>query len=179
MAQQRQSPNPKPRKPLTAERLRELLCYDPETGEWGWLKQPRSNRGKPGSKAGSLNKHLGYVYIGIDGRSYQSSRLAFLYMTGEWPTLDVDHRDGNPGNDSWANLRPASRSQNIGNSRLHRGSSSGFKGVTWHKQRRKWKAQIKLHGRNIHLGHFDTPEAAYEEYCRKARELFGEYARFE
>jgi hypothetical protein len=155
-----------------------MLRYDPETGEWTWLKRSHGGgNARPGDKAGSLN--LGRVIIAIDGCDYKSSRLAWLYMTGRWPTLDVDHRDGNPRNDSWANLREATDSQNTANKKRPSNNSSGFKGVCWAKDRRKWGAQIGFHYRKIHLGFFDTPEAAHEAYKAKARELFGEYARFQ
>jgi hypothetical protein len=178
MAQQRQSPNSPQRKSLTAERLRELLRYDPETGEWRWLKRSHGGgNARPGSKAGSRVSR-NYLSIYVDNHPYRAARLAFFYMTGRWPTFGVDHIDGDPSNDRWHNLRDVSQSQNNMNKKRARNNTSGFKGVSWRKDCRKWHAQIRANGHIIHLGSFDTPETAFAEYCRKARELFGEYARF-
>jgi hypothetical protein len=172
MAQSSQSPKSHLRKPLTAERLRELLHYDPETGAWTWLKLPVKNQLKPGDKAGCINS-LGYLKVKIDGRHYAASRLAFLYMRDRWPAAEIDHKDGDPGNGCFSNLREATRSQNMMNT--HR----WLKGASWDKRSRKWLGQIMIRGRNIHLGYFDTPEAAHEAYANKALELFGEFARLD
>jgi HNH endonuclease len=100
---------------LTAERLRELLSYDPTTGQWTWLVT-RGSTAPAGSIAGTIYSN-GYRYITIDYRRYFSSRLAFLYMTGEWPQHEVDHIDRCSSNDKWDNLRPATRSENNANLR--------------------------------------------------------------
>jgi hypothetical protein len=165
------------RKPLTPERLREVLHYDPDTGVFTWRKGHRNRRRKPGDKAGWRDGN--YLRIRIDTHSYQAPRLAFLYMAGRWPTFGVDHIDGDPSNDGWHNLRDVSQSQNTMNKKRARNNTSGFKGVSWHKHRRKWVASIRLHGHLYNLGSFSSPEAAHEAYKVKARELFGEYARFQ
>jgi hypothetical protein len=172
MATRKQHPDSAERKPLTAQRLRELLRYDPDTGAWTWRKLPIKNQLKPGDKAGALNS-LGYLKVKIDGRIYVASRLAWLYMLGRWPEAEIDHKDGNPGNDCFSNLREATRSQNMMNT--HR----WLKGASWDKRSRKWLGQIMIGGRNIHLGYFDSPEAAHEAYANKARELFGEFTRLD
>jgi hypothetical protein len=176
MAQSSQSPKSGTRKPLTAERLRELLHYDPETGVWTWRKLPIKNQLKPGGRAGTADSG-GYVQIRIDGPKYGAARLAWLYMRGCWPEAEIDHKDGNRSNNRWSNLREASHSENQWNMSRRRDNTSGFKGVNWHKGERKWHARIMLHGRHIHLGSFDSAEVAYEAYKAKALELFGEFAR--
>ena len=80
---------------LTAKRLREALSYDPDTGVWTWLV-PTGRRVRAGSRAGRIDGH-GRWRIGLDGRYYTGSRLAFLYMTGKWPPHLVDHIDRDPG----------------------------------------------------------------------------------
>jgi len=177
MAERRQSPNAKPRNSLTAKRLRKILHYDPDTGEWRWLKPPFKAPVRPGDRAGTRSR--GYLFIGIGYTKYKSARLAWLFMTGKWPTLWVDHIDGNPSNDRWSNLREANASQNTVNKKHHSNNTSGFKGVSWSRYHAKWWAQICKDYHHIHLGFFDTPEAAYEAYKAKARELFGEYARLQ
>jgi AP2 domain len=96
-------------------------------------------------------------------------------MTGNWPSRFIDHVDGDPINDRWATLRPASDSQNSANSRAK--GTSGFKGVTWDKDRRVFAARIKVDYRTINLGRFPTAEEAHAVYAKAAREHFGEFAR--
>ena len=87
----------------------------------------------------------------------------------------VDHRDGNGLNNRRENLRRATKSQNAMNQQKTRGTSR-FKGVRWHKDCKKWTAEIKFDGKKKHLGLFNTEEEAAKAYNRKAEELFGEYA---
>jgi hypothetical protein len=158
--------------PVSQARLRELLRYDPATGVFIWLIN-KSNRVEFGTVAGSIVEDRGYRSIRIDGRPYRAHRLAWLWMTGEWPSHGIDHINGIPGDDRWANLRAATQSQNLANMRKSSRNTSGFKGVFWHSGARKWRARLK----SIHLGYFDCPAAAHEAYMRAAREHFGEFAR--
>jgi hypothetical protein len=158
---------------LTAERLRELLSYDPLTGDFRWLVAT-SFRRDVGRIAGHINSRGGKV-IRADRVLYQAHRLAFLYMTGKFPALDVDHADGNPSNNRWENLREASMSENIANSRRPSHNRSGFKGVSWDKT--TWRARIGINGQDISLGSFKTPEEAHAAYIVAAVKYFGEFAR--
>lgn len=143
---------------LTALELRERLQYDPNTGRWVWLKTPRA--GFEGKPAGSIDAK-GYWVIKIDGQTYKASRLAYLYMTGEWPLDEMDHVDRKPWNDCWSNLRPATRSENNIN-RVMIGVS-GHQGVYRHSQNARWVAQFE----NIYIGSYKTIEEAVA-----AREAF-------
>lgn len=136
---------------LDAIELRERLQYDPNTGRWVWLKTPR--KGFEGKPAGSLDAK-GYWVIKIDGQSYKSSRLAYLYMTGEWPPEEMDHIDRKPWNDCWVNLRPATRVENLLN-RVMIGIS-GHQGVYRHSRNNRWVAQYD----NIYIGSYKTTEEA-------------------
>jgi hypothetical protein len=156
-------------------RLRELLHYDSRTGDFRWLKRVRRAT-QPGDIAGGLNKE-GYLKITIKGRQYPAHHLAWLYMKGKWCSLMIDHRDLNPSNNCWANLRVASRSQNNANRRRHRTNACGLKGVSRYRQ--GWRATIRKDGRIRHLGIFPTPHAAHAAYAKAARKLFGEFARTE
>jgi hypothetical protein len=100
---------------LTAEYLRQLLSYDPDTGLFRWRVQ-LGFRGKVGAVAGTTHSK-GYRQIRIDGRIYRAHRLAWLYIHGEWPSGGLDHIDGNPANNAIANLRPATQQQNVWSSR--------------------------------------------------------------
>lgn len=154
---------------ITALELRERLQYNPNTGRWVWLKTPRA--GYVGRPAGSLDAK-GYWCIKIDGQSYKASRLAYLYMTGEWPTEEMDHIDGTSWNDMWHNLRPATRSENNSNRRVRDDNTSGAIGVFWNKDRNKWCAQI---GR-VYLGLYDTFEEAVAVRDSAIEEHHGEFA---
>jgi hypothetical protein len=161
---------------LTAERLREVLSYNPETGAFTWLVST-SNRIRVGDVAGSVRPD-GYRKICVDGRQYLAHRLAYLYVTGEWPAEYLDHINGNPGDDRWANLRSATGTQNSANKRKQRNNTSGFKGVLRHAARKKqWQARIGINGHGKCLGYFDTPENAHAAYVAAAVKRFGEFAR--
>ena len=157
---------------LTQQRLKELLVYDPETGVFTWRKD-RADNARRGAIAGSP-KSDGYMRLCIDGRRYRAHRIAWLYVTGKWPTKEIDHINGDGLDNRWANLREATRSQNMCNTALRADNKSGFKGVSWVTARRKWHAQIA--GKS--LGHFDNLEAAARAYRKAATERFGEFANF-
>jgi hypothetical protein len=140
------------------KRIRELLHYEPETGVFTRLTNASTNARK-GNIAGTLNSR-GYIQISIDNKVYQAHRLAFAYMNDVWTDLQIDHRDGNRANNKWANLREAHPHENSHNSKPHRDSATGVKGVSWHKGANKWQAQIRANGENIHLGLFETIEEA-------------------
>jgi hypothetical protein len=162
---------------VTAERLREVLAYEPATGVFTWLVRT-TNSVKVGDVAGCVNKG-GYVHITIDGCCYLAHRLAWLYMSGEWPVDDLDHINGDRADNRICNLRDATESQNIANSRMQVNNKSGFKGVSWHKYARKWCACIGLNGKVKHLGYFDSPEGAFMEYCFAAWRNFGDFANID
>lgn len=163
---------------VTYERLREVLNYCPETGEWTWLISPA----KPvptGSKAGTISKY-GYLVIQIGGRVYKAHRLAFLYMTEKWPVAQVDHKDTVRENCRWDNLREATQSQNSANANLQSNNTSGFKGVIFSKRKGRagrWVARITKDQRKKYIGQFKTPEEAHEAYRLAAQKTFGEFAR--
>ena len=117
--------------------------------------------------------------IGIDGVKYRASNLAWLYMTGEWPTTGIDHKDQDSTNDRWENLRLADQTQNNANARLRVDNTSGSRGVSWKQDKQKWKAYVNLNGRQIHCGYFDTIEEAKAARDAKASLLHGEFARFD
>lgn len=163
---------------LTADELRRVLKYDPEAGTFTWL-QHTSNRTAPGRAAGHVCKRYGYRLIGVGGVLYKANRLAWLYMTGEWPSNIVDHKNGVRDDDAWNNLRLATHGQNLANAKKPAHNSSGFKGVHYHPQSGKWRARIAVNRRHKSLGLHSTPEAAHAAYCAAATEIHGEFARFE
>lgn len=152
-----------------------MLTYDPETGVFTWRVRP-SNRVRVGDVAGHLG-NMGYLQIRVDRVLYQSHRLAWLYVTGEWPPRLVDHRDLNRTNNRFDNLRLATDGENSINGPMRRHNETGFKGVGFHKQAGRYRARIRVGNKERHLGLFDTPEAAHDAYCRASAELHGDFGR--
>jgi hypothetical protein len=165
------------RKPLTAERLRELLHYDPETGIFVRLVDVRCGKGKgrvsvaKGSIAGCVDAH-GYLLIRLDNHLYRAHRLAWLFVFGEWPTRHIDHINGERKDNRISNLRDVTVSVNLQNQRrAPAGSRSGLLGAQWDKQTKRWRSSVKTNGRKQNIGRFDTPEAAHEAYLAAKRKL--------
>jgi outer membrane protein assembly factor BamB len=161
---------------ITQERLHEVLRYDSETGEFYWRVR-LSRASQIGSVAGTVS--LRYRCIRIDGRNYTAHQLAWFYVTGEWAISLIDHRDGDPINNRWDNLRLATRSENSANRRRNRNNTSGFKGVIWDRRHGGWLARSGKDRRTYYLGRYPTAEEAHAAYTAKARELFGAFARVE
>lgn len=159
----------------SAERVRELLDYNALTGGFLWRASPSRNT-PAGSVAGADCE--GYRLIRVAGGRYKAHQLAWLYMTGEWPSRQVDHKDTNRSNNRWDNLRLATGSQNKANMGKRADNTSGFKGVRWYPQTNRWVAQIGFQGKRKTIGYFKSPELAHVAYCEAADRLFGEFARF-
>lgn len=159
--------------PLTLEQLKLLLSYDPLTGEFTRLVDV--HRSKAGTIAGSFDAK-GYVVIVIDKKPYKAHRLAWFYMTGEWPKGLIDHRNTIPMDNFWANLREATRAQNFANSGVSRANKSGFKGVHWAKHMNKWCASIRADGKRKVLGFFDDVKEAAEIYGLASTLIHGDFS---
>ena len=153
-------------KSITAAEVRELLDYDAETGAFRWkprrgLSYSNSWNGQyAGRPAGSMDS-AGYQLIKIHARLYKAHRVAWLFVYGEWPEMEIDHIDCDRANNAIANLRVVTSRQNQLN-RPSKISKSGFRGVWRHNKR--WRSRICARGRIIDLGLFDTPEEARAAY---------------
>lgn len=90
--------------------------------------------------------------------------------------IEVDHINGNKLDNRKSNLRCCTRAENERNKTLSKRNTSGFKGVSWNKRDKHWRAKIKINGKNQHLGCFKTAEEGYAAYCKAALELHGEFA---
>ncbi len=159
---------------ITKERLDELMSYDPETGHF-IRRVTTGNRAKAGAIAGTAVGN-GYRMIWIDGNSYSAHRLAFLAMVGSVPPADIDHVNGVRTDNRWANLRPATRSENMRNVDRRSDNTSGATGVVWKGPLRKWQAQLVVDRKHHHLGYFVEFEDAVA--ARRAAEIkyFGEFS---
>lgn len=156
------------------EELRSSLLYNPDTGEFVRI---RSMKGRAvGSRVGSRRPD-GRVCITFNGGRYLRSRLAWFYVYGRWPEREIDHVNCDYGDDRIVNLREATRSQNLMNTRVRSDNKSGYKGVVWNKKDRKWVASIVIEGKYRYLGGYEKPELAYGAYQNAARKYFGEFAR--
>jgi hypothetical protein len=155
---------------LTAARLHELLNYDPQTGFFS----PRlvSRRA---SIVGTV-ANTGYVQINIDGKAHLAHRLAWLHVYGQWPPQEIDHANCHRSDNRLANLRLATHAENSGNLPLRSTNTSGFKGVSFSNERRRWGAMITYRGRTRHLGRFASAVNAHRAYVAAAEKLFGEFA---
>lgn len=144
------------------ERLKELLHYDPGTGDFTRLVRT-SNSVKIGDIAGGLDAD-GYRYIRVEGKKYRAHRLAWLWMTGAWPIDQLDHRNGVRDDNRWDNLRESSQVENMQNIAMPNTNTSGFMGVCWSRKAGKWGATIRIAGRSKYLGLYATPDAAHAAY---------------
>lgn len=157
---------------LSARELREAVDYCQNSGFFRW--KVNHLRGKAGERAGTLCP-TGYRTIGLNYKRHLEHRLAWLWMTGCWPSDEIDHINGCRDDNRFANLREATRAQNACN----RGSIAGSKGLVGVRLEPsgRWSARIKPQGNEIHLGVFDTAQQAHEAYVRAAAKHFGAYAR--
>lgn len=137
---------------LTQNRLRQVLNYDPETGVFRFAKGRRKGR-----VAGTVHDVRGFLKVSIDGRSYLLHRLAWLWMTGVMPRWNVEHINGDHGDNRWENLREGERSQKR-QYRAPRRETTTYRGV-W-KVGTSFEAMVAVQGVTINLGAFDTMDDA-------------------
>jgi hypothetical protein len=158
---------------LTQEILKNNLNYDFDTGKFSRLVA-NCNSVKIGDLCGSVCSN-GYLSIRVLNKSYKAHRLAWLYMTGEWPKNVIDHVNGIKDDNRFCNLREATSSQNMFNCKLTKRNTSGFKGVSFNKRKNKFVAQIRINKKQTYLGVFDTAELAsakYNEFAKNTHDQF-------
>ena len=157
---------------LTAVELREILDYNQDTGVFTWRK--RQGTKNAGETAGYVKKAQGYVFIRVKSVDYAASRLAWLHVTGEWPKRDIDHKDGQPANNIFSNLRDVSEHANMQNTKLSKVNTTGFRGVSPYRGNpNRYIVTVPCGGGvSIAVGIYDDPEVASFAY-RAGRELFG------
>jgi hypothetical protein len=163
---------PRSSPPLTIERLKSFLEYDPETGDFRWLITDRKRR--TGALAGTIT-NWGYRTIVIDYKAHRVNRLAYFYMTGQWPESVVDYVDHDTLNNRWENLRAATKAQNDANRKMMSHNSSGIKGVFWGVYQNRWMAQVMRDGKPYRR-EFRRRADAVRFVEAKRVELHGEFA---
>ena len=158
---------------ITQLELKSILNYNPDTGVFTWI-EPLSKRYKSGDKAGKIHTS-GHVRISLKYNKYYMHRLAWLYVYGKFPLLQIDHINGIRSDNRICNLRECTQMQNSRN-RIVSNSSTGLKGVTFCKKRNKWLAQITVNYVHINLGAYDCKHKAHAAYKNNSRILHGEFS---
>lgn len=150
--------------------LRQLFSYNPETGSLVWLRST-SRRVRVGDKAGSRRNSGEWLAVGLCGRKVPVHRVIWAIQTGEWPSSLIDHVDGNGANNTWSNLRLATRGENQQNRAVGRNNTSGFTGVFWDDDRQRWLSMIKVGGKVHRLGRFESKQDAAGAYAAAKKRL--------
>lgn len=152
---------------FTVDELRAAIAYDPETGVFTRIKS--YGRSKAGTVLGSKTAQ-GYLSVSFKGQLTSAHRLAWFYVHGVMPSSPIDHINGDRADNRIENLRCGGYTANNQNRlKPQRNNTSGFLGVGWNPQNKKWRAQITVNNQTKHLGHYDTPEEAHEVYLAAKR----------
>jgi hypothetical protein len=138
---------------------------------------PRGGQ-KAGDVAGWITQCNGRDYrkMNVNRKTVYVHHAIFLLHHGYLPKY-IDHIDGNPLNNKIENLRAATQSQNMANSRKKSNNTSGHKGVTFRKDTNKWAAGLMFEGKHISLGSFLTKEEAILAYADGSKKYFKDFAR--
>jgi hypothetical protein len=146
---------------ITSQELKKHIVYDKESGTFA-----RVRNGKP---AGGIDKD-GYLVIRVGKKICKAHRLAWLYVTGLWPSHTIDHINGIKTDNKINNLREATDAQNKQNwTRKNKTNKSGFLGVSYCKRDKKYIAAISINGKTRRIGYFMTPEEASTAYLLMKR----------
>jgi hypothetical protein len=152
---------------LSPTLIRELFCYDPETGVLT-NRISRAQTAPAGAIAGT-DTGIGYLAVKLFGITYKVHRIAWVYVYGEWPPAGLDHINGNRSDNRIENLRLATQAENNQNfTQLRKRKTSQFQGVYWCKpcgnKRGRWRAMIGVNGKKMNLGSFQFESEAVEAY---------------
>lgn len=133
--------------------------------QWGWYYNNRYAK-RASRKSDRCNKR----------KTIYMHRVILNRKLGHRSFEKADHKNRNTLDNCRGNLRPASYSQDAGNTKL-RGGSSKFKGVSWDKDRKKWRSYIRFEGVREHIGRFDSEIEAAEAYNTVAARYFGRFSQ--
>lgn len=156
---------------ITQTELKDTFKYNPETGQMLWKNPKRPSY--IGKEAGSFNNETGYRTLTINGKTYLTHRMVWLYVKGSLPPM-IDHINSNKLDNRINNLRPCTQKENSRNKATigklgYKGVSKGYK--TW-----KYAAKICVNGEVKHLGLYSTAREAAQIYDVAAVKYFGEFA---
>lgn len=158
---------------ITGHLLEMFYSYDPDTGFFT-RKLSTNPRSFVGGVASAINAD-GYVILPLMGVRLRAHRAAWAWVTGQWPMEDIDHINGDRSDNRFANLREATRSQNLQNSGMRASNKTGYKGVHYCHERRKFVAQIVIDGKRVGLGRYQTVEEAAAVRLAAEKKVFGEF----
>jgi len=159
-------------KRLTEDRLKEVLDYDTDTGIFIWKERVKSDDAwlSWGGKVAGCTRHDGYISIRVDDKQYLAHRLAWLYTHGYLPENDIDHINGNTGDNRISNLREVSHACNMQNQKIRSTNKSGITGVSWDKRRKKWHVNISINNKQTYTGRFNNKlDAAKARYAAEQK----------
>ncbi len=170
--------NGRTRVPLTLPRLKQLLSYEPVTGQLRWcVARGRNKHGQalPGDVVGANARKDRYIFVNIDGFVYYAHRLAWALAHDAWPVPhQIDHINMNRSDNRLRNLRAATNGQNMCNSGARSNNGTGFKGA-YPTPNGTFQSKIGVNGETIFLGTFPTIDAARSAYNEAARRLHGKF----
>jgi len=152
---------------ICVDDLRQIVSYDPEAGAL------TAKVDRPPKKAGDALGWItnGYRYMRIRGKIYKANRVAWALMTGAWPECYIDHKNGNPGDDRWQNLRACDQFGNMQNVGHMKHNTSGLRGASFNRTKRKWQSYIRVNNRQVHLGYFSTASEAHAAHVTAKAQL--------
>ena len=174
---------------ITIDILKELLDYNSETGKLYWKKRDRKyfpsdrsctwwNNRYSKKEAFAYKSKEGYYIGSIFGKTYLKHRVIWAFHYEKWPSDEIDHINRIRDDNRICNLRVATHQQNLQNKTSHKGSTSKYLGVYWHKQSEKWIAQIRVNGAKMYLGIFNNEENAAIAYDKASKKHHKEFANF-
>lgn len=155
-----------------------LFAYDKVTGRvTNKVDRARRHGARKGAVIGGAHPNPdNYLTVTIQGATTPLHTLIWFLVTGECPTLVIDHKNRIKADNRWSNLRLATDSQNNANRALSRINTTGYRCVLWVETKRLWRVRWKLNGRKMSGGYFKCEHAAALAYNRLAHEAFGDFA---
>lgn len=159
---------------MNLDEIKKLFRYDPKSGHLYWIAP---GKGRSKKKPAGTKLSTGYLGIVIGPKRYLAHRLCWLLHYGELPKDQIDHINGNKTDNRIVNLREATNSQNGKNLKLSARNTSGVTGVTFDKQTQKWRASIKVDGKDINLKRWASFEDAVSARKAAEQKYFGNWAR--
>ena len=178
-------------KPLpTQEYLLECFRYEPETGLLYWRERPLyhfrdenkrimkvTNSKNVGNLVGYLNS-MGYYDTELEDVRYRVHRIVWKLYYGVEPREFIDHINGDRTDNRIENLREANYNENMSNVKKSSKNTSGYKGVSWIKSKKKYRCVLTYNKKSIFLGYFDDPKEAHKVYCEASLKYHKEFSNF-